>query len=66
MTTTYELAYGRERLRALIAFAIKEGWQVRRTSDGRILFSKPGSAAFYTGAALNDAAKPRDRGNHHG
>jgi len=40
MTTAYELAHGRERLQTLIEFAIREGWQVRRTSDGRILFPK--------------------------
>jgi len=62
MTTAYELAHGRERLQTLIEFAIREGWQVRHTQDGRILFSKPGSAAFYTGAAVNRA----DKGNRHG
>jgi len=66
MTTAYELAYGRERLQTLIEFAINEGWQVRRTSDGRILFSKPGSAAFYTGAAVNRIVNPCDNGDGHG
>jgi len=43
MTTAYELAHGRGRLRALIEFALREGWQVRRAADGRLIFTK-GSA----------------------
>jgi len=62
MTTAYELAHGRERLRALIEFALREGWQVRRTSDGRLIFTK-GSAKIYTGAAQT---MPADKGNRHG
>jgi len=61
MTTTCELAHGRERLHALIAFAIREGWQVRRTRDGRLTFTK-GSAKIYTGAVQ---ATPTDAGNRH-
>jgi len=62
MTTAYELAHGRERLRALIEFAIHEGWQVRRTTDGRLIFTK-GSAKIYTGAVQTTSA---DKGNRHG
>jgi len=51
MTSAYELTHGRERLRNLIEFALSEGWQVRRAADGHIVFSKQGSAMFYTGAA---------------
>jgi len=40
MTTAYELAHGRARLRSLIEFAMREGWQVRQAEDGRIVFSK--------------------------
>jgi len=63
MTTAYELAHGRERLRALIEFAIDEGWQVRRAADGRLIFTKSGGATFYTGAAQT---APADKGNGHG
>jgi len=62
MTTAYELAHGRERLRALIEFALREGWQVRRTTDGRLIFTK-GSAKIYTGAAQVTIA---DEGGGHG
>jgi len=61
MTTTYELAYGRERLHALIAFAIREGWQVRRTRDGHLIFTK-GCAKIYTGVAQ---PTPTGAGNRH-
>jgi len=59
----YELAHGRERLLALIEFALREGWQVRRTADGRIIFTKSGGATFYIGAAQ---AMPAVQGNGHG
>jgi len=62
MSTVYELAHGRERLQALIEFALREGWQVRRTTDGRLIFTK-GSASIYTGAVQ---ATPADKGNRHG
>jgi len=55
MTTAYELTHGRERLRTLIEFAIREGWQVRRAADGRIIFSKSGGTTFYTGMTANTA-----------
>ncbi|KXU38263.1 hypothetical protein AXE65_02030 [Ventosimonas gracilis] len=59
MTTAYELEHGNERLRKLIEFALREGWQVRRTLDGRLIFTK-GSANIYTGAT------PVAQGNGHG
>jgi len=62
MTTAYELAHGRERLRALIEFALREGWQVRRAADGCLIFTK-GSAKIYTGAVQT---MPADQGNRHG
>jgi len=61
MTTAYELAHGNERLRTLIEFAIDEGWRVRRTADGRLIFTK-GSAKIYTGAAQATSAA---QGNRH-
>jgi len=64
MSTAYELAHGNERLQALIEFAMHEGWQVRRTSDGRIIFSKSGGATFYTGVTANTA--PVAEENRHG
>jgi len=62
MSTAYKLAHGRERLQALIEFALREGWQVRRTTDGRLIFTK-GSAKIYTGATQ---AMPVTEGNGHG
>jgi len=38
---------------------LREGWQVRRTADGRLIFTK-GNASIYTGAT------PVAQGNGHG
>jgi len=58
MTTAYELAHGSERLQVLIEFALREGWQVRRATDGCLIFTK-GSAKIYT------SAMPKIKGNEH-
>jgi len=62
MTTAYELAHGSERLQALIEFALREGWQIKRAADGRLIFTK-GSAKIYTSTVQ---AMPADKGNRHG
>ncbi|MDV2731232.1 type II toxin-antitoxin system HicA family toxin [Pseudomonas aeruginosa] len=54
MANARELARGREQLRGLIDFALSEGWQVRRTSNGHLKFSKPGHIAIYTGTTASD------------
>jgi len=56
-----------ERFRALIEFAVKEGWQVRQARNGRITLTKPGYAAIYTGAATPARRiTPVAEGNRHG
>lgn len=54
MTSARELAQGREPLRRLIEFALREGWQVRRTANGHLKFTKPGHASIYTGTTASD------------
>ena len=54
MASAHELARGRERLRALIEFALGEGWRVVRTSGGHLKFTKPGSASIYTSSTASD------------
>ena len=39
MASAHELARGRKRLRALIEFALGEGWRVVRTSGGHLKFT---------------------------
>ena len=61
MANAHELARGHKRLRALIEFAVGEGWHVKRTPGGHLKFTKPGCAAIYTsamaqGLALEDTA----------
>jgi len=56
-----------ERFRALIEFAVKEGWQVRQTKNGRITLTKPGYATIYTGtAAPARRTEPATERNRHG
>src|SRR3546814_1787229 len=54
MASAHELARGRERLRALIEFALGEGWRVVRTSGGHLKFTKPGCASIYTSSTASD------------
>ncbi|MCQ4231502.1 type II toxin-antitoxin system HicA family toxin [Pseudomonas stutzeri] len=53
MASAHELARGRERLRALIEFALGEGWRVVRTSGGHLKFTKPGCASIYTSSTAS-------------
>ena len=54
MASAHELARGRKRLRALIEFALGEGWKVVRTRGGHLLFTKPGCAPIYTSSTASD------------
>ena len=52
MASAHELARGRERLRALIEFALGEGWRVVRTSGGHLKFTKQGCAKVVKDAKI--------------
>jgi len=54
MANAHELARGRERLRALIEFALAEGWHVKRTPGGHLKFTKRGCAPIYTSSTASD------------
>ncbi|MCY1389466.1 hypothetical protein D9M71_42670 [compost metagenome] len=54
MANAHELARGRERLRALIKFALGKGWRVKRTRGGHLMFTKPGCAAIYISSTASD------------
>ncbi len=54
MANAHELARGHARLRALIEFALGEGWHVKRTRGGHLMFTKPGCAAIYTSSTASD------------
>ncbi|WP_175687213.1 hypothetical protein [Burkholderia multivorans] len=54
MANAYELARGHKRLRALIEFALGEGWHVVRTPGGHLKFTKPGCASIYTSSTASD------------
>ena len=54
MANAHELARGHSRLRALIEFAVGEGWHVKRTAGGHLKFTKSGCAAIYTSSTASD------------
>ena len=54
MANAHELARGHKRLRALIEFALDEGWHVVRTPGGHLKFTKPGCASIYTSSTSSD------------
>ncbi|MBN9421874.1 MAG: hypothetical protein J0I91_05350 [Candidatus Accumulibacter sp.] len=54
MAKTHDLARGQKRLRALIDFALSEGWGVVRTPGGHLKFFKPGCASIYTSSTASD------------
>ena len=60
MASARELARGRERLRALIEFAQREGWRVVRTSGGHLKFTNPGCTSIYTSATASDHRADRN------
>lgn len=60
MASMHELARGRERLRALIEFALGEGWRVVRTSGGHLKFTKQGCASIYTSSTPSDHRADRN------
>ena len=60
MASAHELARGHKRLRALIEFALGEGWKVVRTRGGHLLFTKLGCAPIYTSSTASDDRAERN------
>lgn len=60
MANAHELARGHKRLRALIKFALAEGWEVVRTRGGHLLFTKHGCAPIYTSSTASDHRAERN------
>jgi len=54
VASAHELSRGHKRLRALIEFAVSEGWHVKRTRGGHLKFTKTGCAAIYTSSTASD------------
>ena len=54
MANAHELARGHKRLKALIEFAVAEGWQVKRTPGGHLKFTKVGCSPIYTSSTASD------------
>lgn len=60
MASAHELARGHQRLRALIEFALGEGWSVVRTPGGHLKFSKPGCTPIYASSTAGDYRADRN------
>ncbi|WP_413730212.1 type II toxin-antitoxin system HicA family toxin [Sodalis sp. RH22] len=54
MSNIHELIRGHKQLRAVIEFALAEGWRVVRTHGGHLKFIRPGYATIYTGSTPSD------------
>lgn len=54
MSTARIFHRGHKRLKPLIDFALREGWEVVRTPGGHLKFTKPGLPPIYTGATASD------------
>ena len=54
MTTVRTLYRGRKRLKPLISFALREGWEVVRTPGGHLKFIKHGLPPICTSVTASD------------
>ncbi len=54
MTTKRSLHRLNKRLKPLIDFALKEGWEIVHTPGGHLKFTKPGLPPIYTGSTPGD------------
>ncbi|RQR79208.1 type II toxin-antitoxin system HicA family toxin [Burkholderia sp. Bp9012] len=54
MPNIHDLVRGHRRLRPLIEYALREGWDVQRTAGGHLKFLKPGLPAIYTSSTASD------------
>lgn len=54
MSAAHVLHRGHKRLKPLIDFALREGWEVVRTRGGHLAFTKPGLPPIYTGSTASD------------
>ncbi|QCG68228.1 type II toxin-antitoxin system HicA family toxin [Pseudomonas veronii] len=54
MSDAHELARGHKRLLPLIEYALREGWDVVRTSGGHLKFTRPGLPPIFTSSTASD------------
>ena len=60
MSTARMLHRGHTRLKPLIDFAMREGWEVVRTPGGHLKFTKQGLPPIYTGSTASDHRASRN------
>lgn len=54
MSNAHELARGHKQLLPLIEYALREGWDVIRTRNGHLKFTKPGLPPIFTSSTASD------------
>lgn len=54
MSNARELARGHKQLLPLIEYALREGWEVIRTRNGHLKFTKPGMPPIFTSSTASD------------
>ena len=60
MPNPHELCRGHKRLRPLIEYALRAGWQVVRTPGGHLKFTKVGLPPVFTGSTASDHRADRN------
>lgn len=60
MSAAHTLHRGHRRLKPLIDFALREGWEVVRTPGGHLKFTKPGLPPIYAGSTASDQRASRN------
>lgn len=60
MSAARTLHRGHKRLKPLIDFALRQGWEVVRTPGGHLKFTKPGLPPIYTGSTAGDHRASRN------
>ncbi|UAY97120.1 type II toxin-antitoxin system HicA family toxin [Dickeya dadantii] len=60
MSNASELAQDHKQLLPLIEYALKEGWEVERTSGGHLKFTKPGMPPIFTSSTASDYCAGRN------
>ncbi|VFR23674.1 FIG034647: hypothetical protein in PFGI-1-like cluster [plant metagenome] len=60
MSNARELARGHKQLLPLIEYALREGWEVIRTRNGHLKFTKPGMPPIFTSSTASDHRASRN------
>lgn len=60
MSNAHDVCHGHQRLLALVEFALREGWEVRRTDGGYLQLMKPGMSPIFMSSTASDFRASQD------